>query len=112
MNAKLLALLVSGGVAACGPTLYKNMDADNDAADADLGPVPTPRVDALPMSIPYRIATIRGTAPDAYRVLVEGGYNPYPAPVITSGPVVAGPRPPSGSTPARSGCVLPAWGPG
>ncbi len=47
-------------------------------------PPPPPTVDPLPATTPYPVVTLHGTAPDARRVVVQGGTNP--AATTVSGP--------------------------
>ncbi len=48
-------------------------------------PPATPVLDPLPDTIPYTVATLRGRAPDAKRVIVEGGANPSASSVLPDG---------------------------
>lgn len=65
---------------ACDPTVTAR---DVGIGPADAGPPPpVPSIDSIPMRIPYPVATLRGRAPDARRVLVAGSENPLVASVL------------------------------
>jgi len=67
-------------LAACDPNVT--------ARDVGIGPVdagpppPTPTLDDVATPVPYPVATLRGRAPDARRILVEGGENPLVTTVL------------------------------
>jgi hypothetical protein len=80
----LFALAACGG----GIDVFQDTRPAGDAADTGpSGCVPpqTPRVAPLPMAVPYGVATIRGTAMGARRVIVMSGGNPISSPVLPDG---------------------------
>lgn len=79
----LVALAVVGAAACKGPSV------DRDAGDLfDSGtttPPPAPIIDSFDTPVPWPLATLRGRATDARRVLVMGGENPLASSILPDG---------------------------
>lgn len=75
-----LALLLLA--AACGDPTIEGRDAGMADASGSAQPPAKPTVDAPPVRQPWPIVTVRGRAPGARRVIVEGGGNPIASPVL------------------------------
>jgi hypothetical protein len=59
-------------LAACAPSVDGHPPIVDDVDAGSRLPPPAPRLDPLPVTVPYRFAPIRGQAPGARRVLIEG----------------------------------------
>ncbi len=85
------ALAVIGVVGVLGVSMLAACDPSVTARDVGIGPAdagpppPAPSIDSTPTPVPYPVTTLRGRAPDARRVLVEGGDNPVVATVLPDG---------------------------
>lgn len=74
-------------VAACGGAEVDRDGGHSILPDggASLEPPPTPTLEPVSSPIPYPVATLRGRAPDAKRIIVEGAGNPLPSSVLPDG---------------------------
>jgi hypothetical protein len=75
-----MALAIAG---ACGPSVDPR---DSGMADRPpIPPPPAPRLDAVATPVPWPVATLRGRAMDARRVIVRGSDNPIASTVLPDG---------------------------
>jgi hypothetical protein len=79
-------LVASVLLVACGDPSVGHSDGGGFLRDTGSAmPPPMPRLDAVSTPVPWPVATLRGTAAMADRVIVEGGGNPIASAVLPDG---------------------------
>lgn len=77
MRSLIVGLVFVLGTAACGgPEVDVPAGNDKVTSDQATSDLPPPTVQKLPGSYPYPTLAVRGNAPNAVRILIEGGGNP------------------------------------
>jgi len=82
MRSLILAVACLVGTAACGgPEVDVPAGNDKVTSDPASSDLPAPTVQKMPGSYPYAVLAVRGSAPNAVRILIEGAGNPVVAAV-------------------------------
>jgi hypothetical protein len=75
MRRRVSSLAVALLLGACGDPSVDRPDTSIFPSDANTSPPPVPMLDTTPARVPWPVVTLRGRAPDARRIIVDGAGN-------------------------------------